>query len=575
MPFRKILSYSLLLVISPLLHADALIRNTSVYASTIAEFFIEESVVRVELEIGLNDLPAFANLLPEPLYQKLDIDDKPLTERTTHFFTRELVIATPEGVLPGRITGMDVAQRVRRDEVSGQPLPVAKADAVDVLRVSLEYQITGQPDQLVLQRAGKLAQVAIGFVAYHLGVGINDFRYLGRNYQLNLDWEDPWYTAFSSRNMRRQYFTPMSGFLYIEPFEVRKEIIVRPKDLQRWVDLGLEGRKTIPVAIQGDLKLKVAEFLAQRQPVTIDGKSAAYNLDRVNFLERTLTSSRVIDPPEELGINSAVIGVIFVYPTKGLPDKVVMEWDMWDERIQQVSAAAVDQAGAFPQQLDPDWSKLVWENFLTNPEIPSLAVLTTPPPALLLWLGGRRPMLWLGAAILALVSVGAMRGSGTNRGLAATTASLGILVAVLAIYVQQETRIDQQRVAPLVGDLLHNIYRAFDYRDESDIYDVLNRSVEGELLGDIYLETQRSLVLANQGGARAKVKTVELGDLNPRALADRPGFSATTTWTVRGSVGHWGHVHQRSNRYRGELVIEPIDGKWKLTGMELLEEERL
>ncbi len=573
MPFGKILSCCLLLVISPLLHADALIRNNSINASTIVEFFIEESVVRVELEISLQDLPAFGNLLPEPLYQKLDIGDQPFAQRTTKFFTSELVIASPEGVLPGRITAMDVAQRVQRDAVSGQPLPVANADAVDVLLVSLEYQITGQPDQLVLQKGGKLAQAAIGFVAYHLGVGINDFRYLGRSSQLNLDWDDPWYSAFSNRMMRRQYFTPMSGFLYIEPFEVRKEIIVRPKDLQRWVDLGLEGRKTIPVAIQGDLKLKVAEFLAQRQPVTIDGKSAAYNLDQVNFLERTLTSSRVIDPPEELGINAAVIGVIFVYPTKGLPDKVVMEWDMWDERIQQVAAAAVDQAGAFPQQLDPDWSKVVWENFLTNPEIPTLAVLTTPPPAWLLWLGGRQPMLWLGAAVL--ISVAAMRRSSANRGLVATTAALGVLTIVLAIYVRQQVRIDQQRVSGLVSDLLHNIYRAFDYRDESDIYDVLDRSVKGELLEDIYLETQRSLVLANQGGARAKVKTIELGKLIPRALADRPGFSATTTWTVRGSVGHWGHVHQRSNRYRGELVIEPIEGQWKLTGMELLEEERL
>jgi hypothetical protein len=104
---------------------------------------------------------------------------------------------------------------------------------------------------------------------------------------------------------------------------------------------------------------------------------------------------------------------------------------------------------------------------------------------------------------------------------------------------------------------------------------VLDRSVEGELLRDIYLETQRSLVLTNQGGARAKVKTIELGELSAELLTDRPGFTATTTWTVRGSVGHWGHVHQRSNQYRGELVIEPIDGVWKLSGMELLEEKRL
>ncbi len=31
----------------------------------------------------------------------------------------------------------------------------------------------------------------------------------------------------------------MSGFINVENFEVRKEIILRSKDLQRWIDLGL------------------------------------------------------------------------------------------------------------------------------------------------------------------------------------------------------------------------------------------------------------------------------------------------------------------------------------------------
>jgi hypothetical protein len=574
MTFLKTLICALLLLITTQLHADALIRNKSASANTIAEFFVEESAVRVELEIGLEDLNAFGNLLPDPLYQKLELGDEPFAERLDHFFTRELVIASGEERLPGRIISMEAGQRVQRDEVSGQPLPVADADAVDVLRVSLAYELVGHPENIILQSGGKLASTAIGFVIYHLGVGVNDFRYLGRGYQLNLDWQDPWYSAFSVRNLRRQYFTPMSGFIYIEPFEVRKEIIVRPKDLQRWVDLGLEGRTTIPIDMQGDIKLKVAEFLAQHQQVTIDGRSEDFIIDRVNFLSRTLTSSRVIDPPEELEINSAVIGAIFVYPTKALPNKVVMDWDMWDERIQEVSAASVDQAGAFPQLLDPSWPKLEWENFLKNPEIPTLADLDKPPPVWLLWLGGRQPLLWLLVGALLLAGVVTLRG-GAHKKVVVVSLSLAALGIALSIYVHQHARVDQQRVTPLVTALLHNIYRAFDYRDESDIYDVLDRSVEGELLRDIYLETQRSLVLANQGGARAKVKTIELGELSAEFLTDRPGFTATTTWTVRGSVGHWGHVHQRSNQYRGELVIEPIDGVWKLSGMELLEENRL
>ncbi len=50
---------------------------------------------------------------------------------------------------------------------------------------------------------------------------------------------------------------------------------------------------------------------------------------------------------------------------------------------------------------------------------------------------------------------------------------------------------------------------------------------------------------------------------------------ATASWNVAGSVGHWGHVHQRKNQYRAEINVSPIDGVWKLVDLEILEEERL
>ncbi len=53
------------------------------------------------------------------------------------------------------------------------------------------------------------------------------------------------------------------------------------------------------------------------------------------------------------------------------------------------------------------------------------------------------------------------------------------------------------------------------------------------------------------------------------------GFVAAATWNVAGSVGHWGHVHERRNQYRAELMIRPVGGDWKLTGLEILDEQRL
>jgi hypothetical protein len=44
---------------------------------------------------------------------------------------------------------------------------------------------------------------------------------------------------------------------------------------------------------------------------------------------------------------------------------------------------------------------------------------------------------------------------------------------------------------------------------------------------------------------------------------------------VVGSVGHWGHLHERRNRYRAMLEVVPREGLWKLAELEILEEERL
>jgi hypothetical protein len=368
--------------------------------------------------------------------------------------------------------------------------------------------------------------------------------------------------------MRRTYFAPMSGFLYVEPYEVRKEIIARPRTLQQWVDLGLEGRRTIPVAEQPEIKRRVGEFLRAHHPVEIDGEAVEPELARINFLERTLRTSRVIDPPEELDLDSAILGVIFVYPVDGLPERVRMDWDLWTDRVPRIPAASVDQAGPLPTMLEPDFRVLEWQNFLTNPELPTLTVLAAPPGALqraALWLR------WLAVAGLVLSLALWTRRRGP---------ALGGACAVLAcasggvFWLAHDAALSDARAREVVGGLLHNVYRAFDFRDDERIYDVLSTSVEGDLLEQIYLETRRGLELANQGGARARVKEVDLVELEASPSAGG-GFRARAAWNVAGSVGHWGHMHQRRNRYRAEIDVASVDGRWKLVGLEILEEERL
>ena len=125
----------------------------------------------------------------------------------------------------------------------------------------------------------------------------------------------------------------------------------------------------------------------------------------------------------------------------------------------------------------------------------------------------------------------------------------------------------------LLHELLGNVYRSFVFKEEGAIYDALSKSVDGDLLSEIYLQVKRSLELKNQGGAEASVDTIEIKDLKLTELDN--GYALDSSWDVNGSVGHWGHIHQRANHYEAEFVIEPVNEVWKIKTMKVYNEERI
>jgi len=571
----------LLLWVTPApLNPDALIITKAMTASTIAEIYVDEDAIRVELEIGIKDLEAFRNLLPDAMYERLGYEPVPLATRLRRFFREDLIIRAGTGSpLPGRVEDIVARQRILRDEITGEPLPVLADEGEEAVYAKLVYPLGARPNELRItppSAESGVANATIGFVLYHRELPVNDFRYLGREEAVRLDWQDPWFTKFDNRNLWRQYDAPVSAFLYIEPYEVRKEIVVRPKDLTPWIDLGLEGKETISVENQAEIKQKVTEFLAERNPVTIDGQPATGVLDRVHFIYRNLRTSGVIDPPRDLDALSATLGVIFYYPTDGLPQEVSMEWELFNDRIEMVPSSATDEAGALPYRLTPDDPVLTWKNFLRNPTIPGQVAIQKPPVLRRLWFALLSLVCGLAMAVLAArYGRNALKGHMPPKNALATGLVLALVGATALPKALSPSYLSDEEAGEVLAGLLENVYGAFDYRDESMIFDVLARSASGELLTEIYLETRRSLELENQGGARAKVQALEMLETRQEPLRGTVGFVAHCSWNVFGSVGHWGHVHQRANQYAARFVVEAIDGAWKITELELLEESRL
>jgi hypothetical protein len=132
----------------------------------------------------------------------------------------------------------------------------------------------------------------------------------------------------------------------------------------------------------------------------------------------------------------------------------------------------------------------------------------------------------------------------------------------------------------LFGAHLRNLYRAFDYTNEEDIYDTLAQSVDGPMLDEIYNQVYQSLLQREEGGAVSMVQRVEiieskLEQYEPTADASSARLSIQCRWRVHGAVEHWGHSHKRLNEYHAMYVLRPRDGHWKITNVKVKEQKRV
>jgi len=564
-------------------------------APNIAEIYVEDDHVRLVLEIYVRDLDKFIDLLPDDFLKQGGIVPPPIQERLKWFSEDGFQFLTDD---KSRLYAQlkRVEPRMRKDRpnpfagminpYTRQTVPGPPEDK-RVLYAELVYPFESKPEALtIIPPLGKggMPAASVGFIAYHKGVPVVDYRYLSEAAQMHLDWEDPWYSRFENKAYKRWQQSGLRTFLYVEPYEVRHETLVRVKDLEAWMDLGLRGDEFIEIDEVDPLKKRAGEFFLKHSKVLIDGRQLRPILDRTSFVKYTMTRTFFIDKPERMPLNTAMLGVIITYLTKKIPQKVTVEWDLFSDRIQKVPTSAVDPAGPFPSYVTPDDTVLTWTNFLKNYRVPTVAAVTVDdkltkmelPFGSVLILAFLVPFAWhirkrrqfTKPIRLHLVLLGLLISGGILL-----FPYFHVSVARPSVMVP---KLEDKTAVVTLQSLLKNIYRSFDFREEEDVYDRLATSVSGDLLADIYLQNRKSLVVTQAGGAQARVKEVEIEDVTVKHLDDRPlALLFRSKWTAMGTVGHWGHIHMRKNRYEANITVEPVEGVWKITDLELLDEKRI
>jgi len=378
-------------------------------------------------------------------------------------------------------------------------------------------------------------------------------------------------------------YSGVYSFIYLEPYEARLELLIPLMTFETWMPLDRKDPSMITVEEQKAAAALVEPFLKTNVFTTINGEEIAPRLSRLDFYGLDFKDFARRPTPKDLSIYHARMGIILTFPSAELLNEVVLKWEKYTKRVPFIRADVfVDDEPPYRAYFEPVASEFKWTNE-GQIQAPVFATLSPPPPvpSMKLPVTG---LIFLAASVFVLVrSISDSRRTRSHAiravmvvilgGISAGTWSVG-MISIQHPFLKPAALPAEEKEL-ITQSLMNNLYGAFSYRDENAIYDALNRSLSEGALRKVYLQFQSSLHVAEQGGARANIESLEWMELRPDR--ERPAnriFSMEADWIVEGTVEHWGHIHNRRNHYRADIVVGTSEEQWRILEINILEQER-
>lgn len=361
------------------------------------------------------------------------------------------------------------------------------------------------------------------------------------------------------------------GFVSVEPFEFRVEALVKVSAYRDAWRMEGEG---IGAAEKQAVLDNLETLFDSGFNVKIPGEPLKFNDKTIRFVRLDPEKGYVPDEREMIPLDEALAGLTLSAVTTGLGE-FELEWLWFAPNQKQLVLEIASSGKPAARLLSPTENVIVWKQaeevvVPTMESVPGLQREVTTP---------LRPLVFLGIAMIVAAAVVVLRKKTKSPAWVGWLIVGGVGVGIFSLrYRVTKVEVPKAGAAEeVVYALLRNIYHAFDYRDESAIYDTLEKSVTGPLLEQVYLEIRSSLELENNGGPRVRVYEIALRECQPVPGGDFAGggFETRAEWVTIGEVTHWGHTHERTNRYEAEVGLVEAGGVWKVSGLELLNEERV
>ena len=404
------------------------------------------------------------------------------------------------------------------------------------------------------------------------------------------EWAE-WFEDQREKNLGIMSYSSAYCFIYITHNEVRLEVLIPLAAMATLIELERTDPSFLEIDEQESAAEKIRAYFKIGNPVMIDSVEVKPVFDRIDFYGLDLRDFAIQADKRRVSMASGRVGIIMSYSTKGPPTNVEITWDKFNTFIKSVDAVVF----AYKEIKKTQFSMFLknntfkWKAPQRKPLPPITKVSST------IDLESIKPPTWH----VPLVSAGLI-GCAVMTLLAScygakwiTTVAIATLLSIASIFsyglmryeirnpiaAQPSFEMNDDDAKQVFAQLHKNMFRAFDYRDEDDVYDALAKSVDGELLRKLYLEINQSLAVKEQGGAIVRVNEVDLieGTKTSSSISTEnptPGFGYRCKWNLIGTIEHWGHIHERKNQYDAEFEIQLREDAWKITSMDIVDEEQ-
>ena len=596
MPPRQILSSSLVAGLIFLLCAptNSVCEATGVahpISITEVQMFVTRSKAILRVQMFAEDLILFQGLEPNDQDRLIPEDLKRGLEDHKKFLLEKISLRDANGELyKGQITDMKPFE-----------IPADGIAASDMMQHTATYEIevlfAMPPEFLTIQQditdANSIVPSEMSLNIHQAGTGLNFTERLlpGGSTTVRFDWKqelaedasdeewDSWFEKQREATLGITSYSSVYSFIYIEPVEMRHEILIPLATLATILPIKHQDPAFVEIGEQDAIREQIRNWLKDQNPVVINGTRIIPEFTRIDFYSLNLSDFAAQAAAQKVSMASGRVGIIMTYKT---PDDSIRDvsqsWSTFYSTMTKVPAVVI----AYPSSMSKfEFSRFntAEDNTLTwkcKPEdlpkqISSVDAVYSPKPTMRLLAGSAA----LAAAALLLLKK-------TSATVGRVTAGVLLIVAVVA-WKPLSVEIDHPWKSPeeLSPDQAKNVftalhsglYRSLDFGTEDRIYDALAQTVDGELLEDLYLQLRQSLELRDQGGAIARIRSLEYDAgtavARKESVVPWPGFQYKSTWTVSGTVEHWGHVHERQNQFDAVFTIEPREGHWKITRMDV------